>query len=355
MQPLLYLALVLLANLICLGGLFMLRTRERRRREHQAAFLASWRPVMMQWSLGNPVPLPLKPAQGYSRREKFWLLRLWNDLRQSVRGESSAYLSGLLHELGLRAELFQLLSSRQAGEKVAAVQAFGYLQDPSAWDPLVELALTGDSMLAFQALRSLLMISAEAAVPVLLEVLRKHRDWSRSRLLGTLRRLPSLRLVKPLGDALLEALDQGDLELAKDLALLLGTLRYPAMLPYMREILLRAPSPALLDVSAEILGDMRDPVALPALEGLAAHSDNGLRKTVVTAIGKMASSAQIPVLLQALDDTDWWVVYAAVDALHRIPGIRPEKLAELYTHPQTQVRDAMQYHQESANLNDSLH
>lgn len=283
------------------------------------------------------------------------MLQLWNDLRQSLQGESAAYLNGLLQELELRQALLPLLDSRRSGEKIAAIQALGHLHEAEAWKPLVRLALTGDSMLAFQALRALLMISAEAALPVLLEVLRKHRDWSRSRLLGTLRRHPSPRLVAPLGEALLSALQERDFELARDLALLLGALRYPAILPYLRELLVQQPSVRLVDIAAEILGEMRDASALPVLAQLTRHDDIGVRRQAIRAIGKMAGPEQIPALLDALSDPDWWVVYAAIEALHQIPGIRPEKLAELYARPHAQVRDAMQYYQESANLNELPH
>jgi HEAT repeat protein len=352
MTPILLLSGVILTNGVCLGLLMGLRTRAHRASERHQAFATKWRPILMQRSLGQPSSLPVDASTWQNDRERFWFLKLWTDMHQSMRGESGERLNALLDELELRPQVLSLLQSKHPSEQIIAVQALGYLQDPQAWNPLVKLALEADSMLAFQALRALLVLSSEAALPVMIEVLKTHRDWSRARLLGTLRRIPSPRLVEPLGEALLVALREEDIPLAKDLTLLLGVLRYPGTLHYLREVLAQVKAPQLLEICAGILGEMRDPAALEPIQALVMHEEASVRQQAVRSLGMLAGPAQIPVLLSVLGDGDWWVVYRAVEALHRIPGIRPEKLGELYQHPLSQVRDAMHYYQESANLNE---
>ncbi len=355
LHPLFLLSAVVVFNGAFLLVLLSLRIRAQRSAERRKAFSARWRPVVMQWSIGHPAVLPITPGKFpiFTHEERFWFLEIWNEMRQSMRGESSAYLNGLLVELKLQDELISLLESRQPGEKLMAIQALGQLQDEKAWDALVRLALHAEPLVAFQAVGALLLISSESALPVLIEVLKRHRDWSRARLIGMLRRVVSPRLVSPLGEALLQALSDGDLALAKDLAVLLGVMRYPATLPFLREVLRQAPSLALLDISVKTLGELRDATSLPAIQDLVMHKDPLIRQQAILAMSSMAGPAQIPILLNVLGDDDWWVVFRAVEALHKIPGIRPEKLGELYTHPLSQVRDAMHYYQESANLNES--
>lgn len=356
LHPILLLVLVVLFNAAFLLLLLSLRIRARRAAERRAAFIQIWRPVVMHWSIGNPAVFPITPGKQpmFSHEERFWFLEVWNDMRQSMRGENSAYLNGMLVELKLRNELIQILESRNPGERLMAIQALGQLQDEKAWKALVKLALHAEPLVSFQAVGALLQISSESALPVLIEVLKRHRDWSRARLIGMLRRVVSPRLVTPLGNQMLEALTAQDLALAKDLAVLLAVMRYPATLPYMREVLRRSPSIAMIDIAVKSLGEMRDVKSLPEIQELVEHKDSLLRQQAILALGNMAGPAQIPVLLNVLGDDDWWVVFRAIEAMHKIPGIRPEKLGELYLHPLAQVRDAMNYYQESANLNETV-
>jgi HEAT repeat protein len=71
---------------------------------------------------------------------------------------------------------------------------------------------------------------------------------------------------------------------------------------------------------AEILGELRDPQAIPPLlERLSdAHEFPNVRHAAAQALGKIGDRTAIPALIQAAEQGDFWVRYAAVEALGRI-------------------------------------
>ena len=336
---------MLIGNGLCLGLLLILRNHYQRQASRFHLFAEIWRPMLMRHGLGQSVDWPPLAA-----KQRIWFLILWNEIQLPLRGEASLRLNDVIDTLALRPVLMAWLNRRSSRVKIVAAQTLGQLREPRAWEPLTALALAQDSMLAFIALRALLQISAEAALPILLEVLGRRQDISLVRLQGVLRRMPSMRLVAPLGQALEQALAAAHHELAQDLVQLLVVMRYPSAFPYLRQALGSDKPVPLLLTTIQHLGEMRDPHSLPNFETLSRHPDPRVRQQAVMALGHLAGPAQMSALLARLEDTDWWTVYRCIEALHRLPGIRPEKLAELTQHPLTQVQNALNYYLRQTSL-----
>jgi len=80
--------------------------------------------------------------------------------------------------------------------------------------------------------------------------------------------------------------------------------------------------PGFMDISCIALGKLRDRTAVPALLDLSktemCRDLEGVRKLVAVALGRIADPAAVPHLIQALDETYFWVRYPAENALIQI-------------------------------------
>lgn len=354
LTPLGLFLVVLSIDIALLLGLLLLRRRYRWQQQKQDAFMAHWEPLLMRYALGQAVTLP-----ALARRDQTRFLQLWHQQLQHLKGPAEARLQTLLHELGLVSQLPRWLKARQPARRLLAIQTLGALRVQEAWEPLVQLALNDKGLPALLALRALLLISPEAAVPVLMQGLRQQQDWPRAHMLGVLRRLPSPRLASLLADEL-QACQQhstaASLALATELVRLLEVLHFPHVLPALRESLnwsLAAEAqaqPQALELGAaclQALSAQRDHAALPLVLRALQHPHWLMRLRAANALRVLGSASEIPVLLQALADPNWWVRYRAAEALHAVPGIRSDRLQALQQeHPEPVAREILAYYQQ---------
>jgi len=354
LQPLLILALIMSLNGLLLLLLLAWRWRFRYTERQKQVFLACWQPLLIQWSLGQKPALPRLNPQ-----EQLWFLQAWNARYQTLRGPvAAAGLHDILEQVGLRPQLLAWLQSHRDIRRLLAVQTLGFLREQKAWEPLVEIALQQQGMLALLALRSLLLISPEAAIPVLLNGLRQQQDWSRARLLGMMRRLPFPAVAGGLGQALqaLEFSDPVDNSVAQTLVKMLTVIGYPHVLPVIRQTLKQAQEPELIITCLQALGSLKDYSAVPSLHTWLQHPNWTVRLHAVKTLGVLATANEIPLLLERLADSNWWVRYRAVAALYGIPGIRLAKLAELQqSHPRPEVREILNYYHLEQAQHESHH
>lgn len=67
--------------------------------------------------------------------------------------------------------------------------------------------------------------------------------------------------------------------------------------------------------AVDILAKMKDERAVGMLTGLIKHRNPNVRSSVAVCLGMISSACSVPVLLQALDDTEEWVRFSAVEGL----------------------------------------
>lgn len=67
--------------------------------------------------------------------------------------------------------------------------------------------------------------------------------------------------------------------------------------------------------AVDILAKMKDERAVSVLTGLIKHGNPNVRSAVAVCLGMISPAGSVPVLLQALDDTEEWVRFSAVEGL----------------------------------------
>lgn len=330
---------VIALNLAFLLAIMGYRQWHAYRAIRQKRFIALWRPVLMQCSLGElPSRLPQLRAS-----QRLLFLSLWIDTQQQLNSDASPRLSHLFDYLQLRDYTLRLLHTHHLSKQLLATRAFGYLKEAEhVWPELVKNALGSQARLSFFSIHALVQMSPEAALPVLVSALQAGRV-SKTRLLGLFRRFPSPSLVGPLADRLQDALYANDLTLALHLIDLLELLPYPSVLPVIRQILVEAQSADLILSCLGIMTELHDPWALGLALPYLQHPDWRVRRQAVRALSVVAQSPQIPHLLAALDDSSYWVASAALEALYHLPGIKRGRLHELAdTHAKPEVQKMIQ-------------
>lgn len=338
LSPLEILALVVGFDFLLVGLLLLGRAYVSHLRRKQEKFIQKWRPVLMQYSMGGEQPqLP-----HLKRRERQNFLILWNQSQQQLSGNATPRLNQLLKDLQLQPFARQLGQSRSLRKQLIATQCLGHLQDPESWPLLVKKALSEHVILSFSALQALVQMSPEAALPVILEVLRQER-CSNARLLGLFRRYPSPHLVNPLIQALQEALYAHETALALKIIALIEVLPYPAILPTMRQILVEAQEAHLQIACLKSMRQLHDPWLIQLAEPFLSSTDMHVRQAACKALGAVARPAQIPLFLQALSDESEWVAQSAYQALLAMPGLKRERLETLQSeHPELLVRQRLE-------------
>ncbi len=294
----------------------------------QQRFIDLWRPILMQCSLGEmPSSLPSLPT-----RERFVFLVLWNEVQRKLEGSASPRITHLFHFLDLLAFTLKLLHSKNLRKQLLATQTFGYLnQAEKVWPELVKNAFNSHAILSFFSIHTMVQMSPEAALPVLLTVLQQRRT-SKARLLGLFRRFPSPSLVNPLTEQLQDALYADNTVLALDIISLLELLPYPSVLPVMRQVLVEADSPELIISCLQVMAQLHDPWALGLALPYLHHPEWKVRCSAIKALSVVAQESQIPQLISALEDPSYWVASAALEGLYHMPGIKRERLVDLATH-----------------------
>ncbi|WP_374665502.1 HEAT repeat domain-containing protein [Ramlibacter sp.] len=327
-DPILRLALgiglvaVALTGLLTLAIVF-LRLRLTVRERRWEAFVARWRPPLLQAALEGPDAASL-PALAASEHGLF--LRLWTYLHESLRGEAADRLNETARRLGLDASVRHLLLHGSRAERLQATLAAGYLRDAAAWDALVALARERDALIAVHAARALVRIEPLRAVNGLLPLLLDRVDWDLSRValvLAEARQPFWLLLAKVLPRLAPERLPRA-LQLAEAVriqppAATLARLLQPAQPPEVLRAALRlCDSPSLGNEVRACL----------------THADAGVRAEAARHMARLGAPGDVARLAALLDDADWDVRMAAAQALGRLPFLADTELARLaHSHP----------------------
>jgi HEAT repeats len=316
-------ALVLTALLLLLTVALRVNLKRRERRKLQ--FTAVWRPVLMN-ALVDPAACKLPVLQA---RDWLSFLKLWNYLQESLRGEATDNLNLVARRLHADAQARTLLRQGKRAERLIAILTLGHLRDCESRDDLLASAAGRDTIASLNAARALLQIDPMTGVEQLLPLVLARQDWDVARLahmLGDARAAFGLLLIRSIVSLkprqMLRALQ---LVNALRLQLPVATLHY---------LLHRQHQPPAVLVAA--LRIAHGAAVLPTVRAHLAHSNWRVRTQAIHALSRFGEPADVTLLSAGLGDAEWWVRYAAAQALASLPFLGHEGLAQL----QSSITDA---------------
>jgi hypothetical protein len=286
---------------------------------------------ILTMALAGDDPHPIEKLIG---REQLPFMRVWLHLHASVRGDAVEILNAVAMQLRCDRMACQILLQNDRERQIVGILVSGYLKDKNAWQSLVPLASSRNSIVSMQAASAMLKIDAAAAMTQVMPMTINRADWSIADVGHMLRPNRELYI-----EAVLENL------LAQTPYAILRALR---LLQELKAVLPAALVEALLHQQST---DLKVAVLrLAAWSGqrqfVKKHVHDAewpVRVAVANALRQIGTAEDLTSLEQLAGDTNWWVRYRAAEALVHLPFLSQKRLKILAeTSPDRYTRDILQ-------------
>lgn len=286
--------------------------------QRQRQVTAQWLPL-----LEHCLSSPIEVLPRLTHPEHTVFLHLWNDFCASKSDSMAPHLIHMARQAGSDHVAKDLLHSRFLRRRILAVATLGRLRDRSVWDEISALMTHSNSFLAFQAAQALLLIDADAALPLLIPLIGRRTDWSPLKVASMLSTvghdLASATMV--------QAAIQGDPLVSPRLIRHLPITQSPHGLSRLRQFLHdQSSSGDMLAASLFAFGEFRDSTDLPVIRQHLSNPAWYVRVQAATALGKMGTHDDEARLIALFSDEQWWVRYRAGEALGSLKSMTEEKL-----------------------------
>lgn len=307
------LGLTLLLVLVIVG----LRLSLRRSMRREAAFVAIWRPILLEVISGGTPKLPAALRSG----DQLYFLKIWNYLHESLKGPASDRLNTLARQLNCDKTARKLLKKGHRAERLLALLTLGHLRDLASWDELAQQATQSDRLASIHAARALIYIDPLKGTELMLPLMLTRQDWDITQIasfLGGANQAFWLHLSKNIL--------QIDKRQWTRALLLADALRLELPLPSMEFILTHYQSVDTLVAALHMASSLS---LLPAARSFMNHPDWRVRVEAARFMGQFGGVNDLPQLQSLLQDEEWWVRYRAAEALADMPFFGISKLREL--------------------------
>lgn len=267
------------------------------------------------------------PVEPLPKEELPHFLFIWNYLHESLRGISKDRLNGLAHDLHLEGRTYRMLRGRNLKNRILAINTFGNLRERQAYEEIRKLAYTQDPIISLWAWRALFRIDFDETLDKHFSMMAARTDWSPTFVAKILleldRDLISEPLVRLVGESFERKIEE------RQMARLISYLtvaHIAAFSPLIDRILNESSQNEVLIAclrlvkSDESLGRVRELIESERWE---------VRLQVVQTLGRLGHDEDVALLIEALNDLDWWVRYRAASALLIMPSVTEEQIADL--------------------------
>lgn len=304
-------------SVMLLMTIVVLRLRLTRRERRTKVILDRWRPLLAMAAAGD-----LSPSPPIDDDDGKLLLPLWNQVRESVRGESEASLDAFARCIGLDRTARVLLASGNSRARLLAINTLGHIGSTETTAQLERYCLDNDAIVSFAAARALLRIDSANALPMLVPLMLERADWPIARLAPMLRVADMAQLELVLTDALTHVRGAA----LERLLLIAAVLPAERVSQWARTALEKSENWAQIAAALRLVSDPRD---APLVRRFLQHPVWQVRVRAVTALERVAGADDLPNLVAALADPEWWVRLRAARTLARLPFLSGEHLARL--------------------------
>lgn len=304
-------------SLMLLIAIVMLRLRLTRRERRTKLVLDRWRPLFAMAAAGD---LGRGPAVNDAEGEL--LLPLWNQLRESVRGESEASLDAFARSIGLDRTARALLASGNTRARLLAINTLGHIGAAEVTAELERFCHNDDAIVSLAAARALPRLDSARTLPMLVPLMLERSDWPISRLAPMLSVADTARLELVLTDALARARGTA----LERLLLIAAVLPQERSSQWARTALEKSENEAQIAAALRLVSDPRD---APLVRRFLQHPAWQVRVRAVSTLEAVGSAEDLPRLVVALADREWWVRLRAARTLVRLPFLNRDHLARL--------------------------
>jgi len=276
-----------------------------------------------------------EPLPSLSTPDRDVLLEIALRYSTFIRGAEADRIIACLEEQGILDEIVAQLHGRSEWDRAYAAEVIGRLRVSEAVPELVAALDDRSEEVRTVAARSLAEIGDERAVPALAKALCDPSRWTLSLVAENLMLMGS-KAVPPL-----LAFVRGDDHNVRVAAVqILGEIRDPAATPALCDVMLHDPSLDLRARAAASLGQLGGSAAEAALLDALSDEEWPVRAQAARALGLLGAAAAAPALAAVMPDRHWWVRVNCAEALACLGPAGARELAALQDNADRYVRDA---------------
>lgn len=292
-----------------LGRRYAARRRER--------FIAHWQTFIFESLVQPDVDLPR-----IGPRDWPIFFGYWNRLHLIMRGDANEQLNALARRLGMVPIAKRWLHHPSARFRLMAIMALGHLKEPTAWPLLKRMLDNRLPVLSLAAARALMHIDPVKALPRIVEVLPKHREWPEDKVLQLLSEAGKDASSRGLAEAALRAPSEEAVTLIHFLTALGAT----GIEPILRQLF---DTPVADTVAEAWLEATNDPMDVERVIAYLTSENWRLRAKACKALSRLAMPGDEAHLIACLADSVWWVREHAAQALVDLPFVDADQLGDL--------------------------
>ena len=301
--------------------------------------IEEWEPILFEATRGpeNDLPDSFKKTRS---RDLPHLLREWNYLHETLAGESKNGLNHLINRLGLYAPTLKMLKSPFLDTRLLAINTLGNLGEPNAYDEIEKIVANRDPVVSSWAWRALFRVDTPKTIEKHLPLIVLRNEWSPIFVARVLNEIDTDEISIPLCRLAEESYATGVPE--RQMSRLISYLILAHVSGYnalINRILIESDEMEVLIACLRLVNSDDD---LTRIRQLVKDERWEVRLQAVLTLGRLGHKEDIRLLIDALNDTDWWVRYRTAATLYSMPGITEEKLEELTeTLPNLFARDIL--------------
>ena len=267
------------------------------------------------------------PIEPLPKQELSHFLFLWNYLHESLRGNSKEHLNLLAQKLELDNPTYKMLRSISLRKKILAINTFGNLHEKKAYDEIEKITHHPDPIISLWAWRALLRIDSEETLDKHFSMIAERVDWSPTFVAKILLESDCDLLSEPLVRLVEESYKKqiGERQMAR-LISYLNIIHVSSFLPLIKKILNES---GQTEVIIACLRLVKSDDMLERVRQLLKSERWEIRLHAVQTLGRLGHDEDIDLLIESLNDLDWWVRYHAASELIKMPTMTKEKIAYL--------------------------
>jgi len=313
-----YSALILLVmvTLLILQVIF-LRVRFLYTGKQRHRLLKKWRPKITQVMLGDSSNMPVLP-----RNEVCVFLEEWNRMFGTVRGNNLAQLQNMAKKFKIYYFAISMIKTRSVHDKLLAIITLGHMQEYSAWDELTELLDDESSVISVTAARALMWIDSKHAVELIAPKIMARNDWTWSNVAHVLRQANPIQVCEHIANLVVNA----PAEAQPGLLRYLESTHCLQLTDVINNILSTTEDDRVASVCLHIT---QDPNSLKTIRQYTSHPRWHVRMHAASALGRLGGKSDLKLLLNMVEDENWWVRYRAAQAIINIPQQNIETLKQI--------------------------
>ncbi len=267
-------------------------------------------------------------------------LFLWNYLHETLRGEAKENLNSLAQFLEVNKTAVKMLKSISLEKQILAINTLGNLQEREAYEEIEKLIVVRDPIISLWAWRALFRIDFEVTLEKHLSMIAKRQDWSPTFVVKVLieldRDLISEPLVRLVEKTYAQKIDER--QMARIVSYLM-IVHVSSSSPLVHKILHESDQAEVLIACLRLVNSGK---SLPRVRELITSERWEIRLQVVQTLGRIGHKQDTKLLLDSLNDIDWWVRYRSASALLQMPSISEKKIEKFAeTLPNEFARDIL--------------